>query len=440
MRTIVAGFCVCWLFAAADAAAQTRPASLATLFEDVYGPNGLVVSSDDVQLDGTTHGAHFNSAFQSDFRILNIALASQLTSLPVPSPASGFIYQFDPGTGTFIRSTRSFGPILADRGETIGKGRISFAVNYQYFSFDHLDGVSLTDVPAVFRHDAYQSTPGRSDVIATANTINATFGQLTPALTYGLTERLDVSLAVPVLRTQLSLLSNATIERVGTGTNLAVHYFRDPAALGGFGSTNQFFASGSASGIGDVLLRAKGTVMKEGPRALAVGVDFRLPTGDEENLLGAGAVGVRPFVAISGQLKALAPHLNASYQWNGESLLAGDVRARRKADLPDSFGYAAGTDLSVNPRLSLVLDVLGQRIINAPRLAVFDFVATGPFGSANLQDIQFNNDSFWTTAGAIGVKANLAPRLLINFNLRFSIGNNGLTDRLTPLVGAEWAF
>ena len=139
----------------------------------------------------------------------------------MPSPASGFIYKFDSATGTFVRSTRSFGPILADRGETIGRGQISFGINYQYFSFDHLDGVPLTAVPAVFRHDDYKSTPGRSDVISTMNTINATVGQTTAALTYGLTDRLDLSIAVPVISTTLSLLSNATIERVGTGTNTA---------------------------------------------------------------------------------------------------------------------------------------------------------------------------------------------------------------------------
>ena len=440
MRTIAVGICACWLIAAGEAAAQTRPSSLATLFEDVFGPNGLVVSSDDVQLDGTNHAAHFNSAFQSDFRLVNIALASQLTSVPVPSPASGFFYQFDSTTGTFVRSTRSFGPILADRGETIGRGRIAFAVNYQYFSFDHLDGISLTSVPAVFRHDAYRSTPGRSDVIATTNTIDATVGQVTSALTYGLTDRIDVSAAVPFVSTRLSLLSNATIQRVGTGSNLAVHYFRDDTATGGFGTSHQFFATGSASGIGDVLLRVKGTLMREGPRALAGGLDVRIPTGDEENLLGSGTVGLRPFIALSTSLRGLAPHVNAAYQWNGRSLLAGDVRARRKADLPDQFNYAVGSDLSVNARLSLVFDVLGQRIIKSPQLSTFNFVAVGPVGSVNLQDLQFTTASYWTTAGAIGLKANLAPRLLVNFNLRFALGTNGLTDRLTPLVGAEWAF
>lgn len=442
MRKTVAVLCTLWALIPGLAAAQTqtRPATLATLFEEVFGPNGLVVSSDEVLLDGSTHAAHFNSSFQSDFRLVNIALTSQLTSLPVPSPASGFIYQFDPGTGTFIRSTRSFGPILADRGETIGRGRIAFGMNYQYFSFDDLDGVSLSAVPAVFRHDAYQTTGGRSDVISTMNTITSSVGQLTGALTYGITDRLDMSIALPIVRTQLSLLSNATIQRVGTGSNVNVHYFHDENALNGHGSTRQFFASGTATGVGDILLRAKGTMMREGPRSLAIGVDARLPTGDEENLLGSGAAGVRPFVAFSTSFKSVAPHLNVSYQWNGKSLLAGDVRARVKGELPDQIGLAGGTDVSLNPRLSLVFDVLALRILNSPRLSTYDFLATGPAGSVVLPDLRFDSSSYWTTHGAVGVKANLAPRLLINFNLAFAMTDHGLTDRLSPLIGAEWAF
>jgi hypothetical protein len=431
--------CACVLWAGA-AAAQTRPVSLATLFEDVFGPNGLVVSSDDVQLDGSNHAAHFNSSFQSDFRLVNIALTSQLTAVPVPSPASGFTYKFDPATGTFVRSTRSFGPILADRAETIGRGRIAVGFNSQFFSFDRLDGVSLRAIPAVFRHDAYQTTGGRSDVIATVNTIGASVTQFTGALTYGVTDRFDLSLAVPIVRTRLSLLSNATIQRVGTGANLGVHYFHDVTAPDGHGTTHQFFTEATAGGIGDLLLRAKSTLMREGGRAMAAGLDVRLPAGDEENLLGAGAAGVRPFAAFSASYRALAPHANLAYQWNGRSLLAGDVRTGRKADLPDQFVYALGTDVSVNARLSLVMDVIGQRTINSSRLSTFDFLATGPAGRVTLRDLSFGSASYWATNGAIGLKANVAPRLLINFNMRFAIGSSGLTDRLAPLVGAEWAF
>jgi len=424
----------------ASASAQTHTQSLATLFEDVYGPNGLVLNSDDVQLDGSTHAAHFNSAFQSDFRLVNIALTSQLAGIPLPSPASGFTYKFDSGTGTFTRSTSSFGPILSDRAETIGRGRIAFGFTSQFFSFDHLDGVPLTDIPAVFRHDNFEAGGGRADVVSTANTIQASVNQFAGALTYGITDRVDVSLAVPLVSTHLSLLSNAQIYRLGTGTNLAVHYFRDDLAIGGYGSTHQYFIEGSESGIGDLFVRGKATLMREGTRALATGVDVRLPTGDEQNLLGAGAAGVRPFAAFSASYRAFSPHVNVAYQWNGKSVLAGDVHENIKAQLPDLFTYAVGGDLSLNNRFSIIFDVLGQRVLNSPRLSTYTLNATGVAGSASLPDIRFSTDSYWAADGAVGFKANVAAKVLVEFNLRFNLVDNGLTDRIAPLLGVEWAF
>jgi hypothetical protein len=440
MRRVAVIVAVAWCVAVVQASAQTKPSSLATLFEDIYGPNGLVLSSDDVSLDGTTHAAHFNSAFQSDFRLVNIALTGQLTSIPLPSPASGFTYQFDAATGTFVRSTRSFGPILSDRAETIGQGRLAFGFSNQFFSFDHLDGVSLAAIPAVFRHDSFELGGGRADVVSTTNTVDADVSQFAGALTYGLTSRIDLSLAVPLIRTHLALLSNARILRLGTGSNLGVHYFLDPAALGSFGSTHQYFSEGSASGIGDLVVRVKTTLIREGSRALAAGLDARLPTGDEQNLLGAGAMGLRPFAAVSGAFGVFAPHANIAYQWNGESVLAGDVRAGIKAGLPDQFQYAAGTDLAVNPRFSLVFDLLGQRVLNSPRLSVYTLNATGAAGSASLPDIRFSTDSYWVTDAALGFKTNVASRLLVNFNMRFNVGDNGLADRVAPLIGIEWSF
>ena len=425
---------------AAPAAAQDRPATLATLFEDIYGPRGLVVASQEVTIDGSSHAAHFNSAFQSEFRLVNIALTSQLAAIPLPSPASGFTYRFDPSTGTFQRSTRSFGPILADRGETIGKGQIAFGFTHQYFSFDHLDGVPLVSIPAVFTHDNFEAGGGRTDVVSTMNSIVANVTQFSGALTYGVTDRFDVSLAVPVVRTELTLLSNATIHRVGTGTNVEVHYFPDENAIGGFGDTHQFFAEGTSSGLGDLVVRGKATVLREGARALAAGVDVRLPTGDERNLLGSGALGIKPFAAFSTSFGAFAPHANIGYQWNGESVVAGDVRAGTKADLPDRFLYALGSDLSLNDRFSIVVDLTGQRVLDSPRLLTRTTTITGPAGTVTLPDIRFESASYWVNSGALGFKANLASKLLINFNLRFGIGENGLADRIAPLLGFEWAF
>ena len=252
------------VLAALPAAAQEQEPTptLSVVFQDLYGPNGLVVNSNQVLPDGSTHSAHFNSAFQSNFTQFNVALASQLTSLPLPSPASGFTYRFDAATGTFVRSTQSFGPILTDRAETIGRGRFAFNYNYQFFSFDRLEGLDLSRVPSIFTHDNFELGGGRADIVATRNAIEASVGQWTGALTYGLTDRIDLSLAVPVVQTRLNVISAATIERVGTGEAHEIHFFRDPDAPGGIGDERTFQAGGSASGLGDIIVRVKGSVLR----------------------------------------------------------------------------------------------------------------------------------------------------------------------------------
>ena len=259
---------------------QTIP-KLSLLIRNIYGPNGLFVDSEALLPDGSTHSGHFNSAFQAQFTPFNIAIASQLTELPIPSPASGFTYTFDSATGTFKRSTQSFGPILAERAETIGKGKFSFGFGYQQFRFTSIDGVDLTRVPAVFQHDDAQLGGGRTDIITTTNTIDTSVAQFTPSLTYGITDRIDLSMAVPLVRTHLSLLSDAVIQRIGT-TDPAVHFFLNPADPTKYGTEKLFFAAGTAVGLGDIIVRVKGTVLRSKKIALALGTDVRAPSGDEK--------------------------------------------------------------------------------------------------------------------------------------------------------------
>jgi hypothetical protein len=429
------------LLSARPASAQTSTtAALATLIQDIFGPNGLVVNSEARLPDGSTHSAHFNSAFQSNFRQFNIALASQLTSVPLPSPASGFTYRFDPATGTFVRSTQSYGPIFADRAETIGRGKVSFGYNYQYLSFDTIEGVDLRRIPALFTHDDFQLGGGRVDVVMTHNAIEASVGQFTGLLTYGLTDRIDIAVAVPVIRTHLMILSQAEIHRIGTTGSPTVHFFRDDVSPGGVGSEKQFLAEGAATGLGDLVVRVKGTAMREGHRGLAFGLDLRLPSGDEEDLLGSGAPGVRPFAVVSFTTGIVSPHVNLAYQWNGRSVLAGDISAQQKGDLPDRFLYSIGGDVGVSERLSLALDLLGERVIDSPRLVRRVFTARGEAGSFTFDDIGFEQASFSVATGSAGAKLKVAANLLVNFNLRFRIGRAGLSDRVTPLVGVEYVF
>ena len=146
MRRIAVASWLCWLLSVVPAAAQTHPASLATLFEDVYGPNGLVLNSDDVQLDGTNHAAHFNSAFQSDFRLVNIALTSQLDRRPAAVARLRVHLQvrFRHWHVRAVDEQLRADPLGSRRDHRPRAGSRS-ASRHQFFSFDHLDGVPLTD-------------------------------------------------------------------------------------------------------------------------------------------------------------------------------------------------------------------------------------------------------------------------------------------------------
>jgi hypothetical protein len=409
--------------------------NLATMFTDLFGPNGLIVDSLATLPGEQPHTAHFASDFQFNFSQFSTALVSQLVSVPLPSPAGGFTYQFDSSLGVFQRTTQSFGPILADRSETIGARRVSFGFAFQRFTFDTVEGIDLRRVPAVFSHDNAALRGGREDVVTTNNAIEANISQATTFVTVGVTDRFDVSLAVPVVANYLKIVSDARIHRLGT-TNELTHFFRQ--ANGDVGDQRTFTAIGSANGLGDLMLRLKHSVRRTERSGVAVGLDFRLPTGNEMNLLGSGAAGVQPFAAWSATYQAVAPHANASYKWNGSSVLAGNPARGESDHVPDQVTYALGADVSVNPRLTMAFDVIGRWVIDAERMRREEFQALD--GRSVFSNIVFARDSFNALSGSIGLKANIFGRLLLDVNLLFKLDENGLRDKVTPLLGVEYSF
>jgi hypothetical protein len=409
--------------------------SLSTMFTDLFGPNGLIVDSLATLPGEQPHTAHFSSAFQFNFSQFSTALVGELVTVPLPSPASGFTFQFDPSLGVFQRSTQSFGPILAERADTIGAGRVAFGSAYQRFSFDTIEGLDLRKVPAVFTHDNAHLLGGREDVVTTVNSIEATVTQFTTFLTLGVTDRFDVSIAVPFVTNDLKVVSDATIRRLGT-TDPLTHFYR--LADGGVGNRRMFTAIGRSTGLGDVTVRLKSTVARRSAGNMAVGLDVRIPTGDEIELLGSGAAGIQPFAVWSATVQKVSPHLNVGYKWNGSSVLAGNPSTGESADFPDEIAYAAGADVSVNSRLTVAFDLLGRFTIDAHRLVTQDFQALD--GVSTFPNIAFATDSFGSTRGSVGVKAGLLDRLLLDVNLLFALDAHGLRDKFTPLVGIEYAF
>ncbi len=400
---------------------------LAFIIPNLYGPGGLTLPNQE-------HVAHFDSAFQTSFAPFNSAIASQLSSLPIPSPASGFTYTFDKSLGVTTRSAQSFGPILGERAETIGKDKFYFGFAYQLFRFDSIDGIPLHRVPAVFQHGEAPNPEFAKDLITTNNFLDLNVGQFTTFVTYGLLDRMDISVAAPLITSSLTVTSDAKIQRIGTRTDTSIHFF--PTQTGDR-SQQQFHGAGAATGLGDVVVRVKGTVLRGRSAGLAIGLDLRAPTGDEYNFLGSGAVGAKPFLALSFRAGRVSPHLNGAFQWNGKSVLGGNVVTGRKEKLPNEFSYVAGADIGVTRKFTLAMDVLGQLVPDAPLVRLASITASD---GARFPNIRFSRGRRQPVNLATGFKINGVGNLLVAFNVLFKLNDDGLRGRVAPMIGVSYTF
>jgi hypothetical protein len=101
------------------ASACTGKTSIGCAIPNLYGPHRLALPTPAIQ---TT----FVNSVISNFSALNTEVATQLTLLPLASPASAFTYSVDMNTGVIVRSAQSFGPVITERGETIGGDKTNF--------------------------------------------------------------------------------------------------------------------------------------------------------------------------------------------------------------------------------------------------------------------------------------------------------------------------
>lgn len=357
----------------------------------------------------------FDNPQPDPFSPISSALGSQLGLIPLASPASGIVYAIDPALGIPKKTTETFGPVLADRGETIGRHKLFVAFTYQRFTFNSIDGVDLKQLPIVFN---VCDTNGQCGQLATTDRVDLKVNQFAAFATFGLTSRIDVSVAIPLLNVTLG----------GAGISCA----NCPVILPD-GHEIDFVPRNvgrDATGIGDIVLRGKAQVYKGEHLRLSAGVDVRVPTGDELNFLGTGAAGVKPFVAASWRGR-VSPHVNLGYQWNGSSAIGGPVPGT-KGDLPDDFSYNGGLDIRAIKRLTVAADFLGERVFDAER--VLRVTAAGHPSIAVVQG------SFNTAKGALGIKFNPVGNLLISANVLVRFDHNGLHNRPVPLLGISYTF
>src|SRR5215472_1339678 len=147
------------LFSSATLCAQSL--NLRDLLTDFF-KNGITLAEPPAGSPFPSHAHHFiGDASLIPLTELNNELAAQLSTFPLASSAGGFTYRYDPALGTFTRATDSFGPIYAERADTIGKGKFNFGLNFSHFTFDRIDDLNLPNggVQIVLKHQALPPGP-----------------------------------------------------------------------------------------------------------------------------------------------------------------------------------------------------------------------------------------------------------------------------------------
>jgi hypothetical protein len=261
------------------------------------------------------HGNHFIPALSEGndavIAFLTAAIGNATLSVPLSATSSGATFSFVGGLP--VRTSTSAGPIFGERTQTLGRGRFFFGASVTGVEFTALNGTPLEGISLNFKHEdgdppVLGDPSFENDVMALELQMNVNVVVGTFALTAGLTDFIDVGVAIPIVRTQVSGRSDAQILPFG---DTPIHRF------GGDASDPVLRASatmeGSAAGIGDVAARAKINLGQNATMGAALLTEIRFGTGDEENLLGTGATQVRAMGLYSAQLGTFSPHLNFGY-------------------------------------------------------------------------------------------------------------------------------
>lgn len=392
---------------------------------------------------------------------------SQIANVPLGSSSGGLTYVYDSTSGTHTRRAQSFGPAFTERAITIGRGKSNVGFTYQHSTFDDFAGEDLrggairfylphTDCCSAAAPPPSSLVPGfEGDLVEAKLDLKASNDTFAFFGSYGVTDRLDIGVAIPIVHVSLDARVHATIIRLSSEGSSLVHTF-----VQGQDETESDFAnSGSATGIGDIVLRSKYNFWNKGDIGMAAGLDLRLPTGKEEDLLGLGTTQAKLlFIVSSGGESKFSPHFNFGYTISGKGNT--DVEFLfEPLGASDEVNYAGGVEFIAHPRLTIVWDYLGRTLIDAGKIEEVDQTyqfrspagataatplqtsAVNPLDNQPYRQLELRDGSLNQQLMAIGAKYN--PRnsnVLLTGNLLFQLNKAGLRDQMTFTFGFDWAF
>ena len=371
---------------------------------------------------------------------INSSIGTQLTQLPIPSASVGTVSLQQAGN-PFGVPFDNLGPVLTDRPDTVGKRRIFVGFNYQRFNFNALNGIDLGKFPVGYVITQTNATNTDTQTLYGSESadINFHLDQYVGILTYGLTRTTDVSVVVPFSNVSLAVTTSNFQTYV---YDSSANQYSNESPTGQ--AAKPITTTGSASGVGDVILTVKQLLLgQEGrPPAIAVGADFRIPSGDALNYLGSGAFGFNLHGLFEYRAK-LSPHLKLGYQWNTNSQLV-DIYTAPSTVLPGGLQYDAGADYRVVRQLTVAADVLGSQFVNTNSVSPFTQkltpVPSAQTGAApaSLPSISVAPNTYTTANVSAGLKWHPMKHWIFYGNVLIPINNVGLRSDPVPLGGISF--
>jgi len=388
------------------------------------------------------HGLHFipssNAENASLIAFITDALGASVANIPIGSTSGGETFRFEGGVP--VRTSTSAGPIFAERAQTLGRGRVLAGISRTGFRFATLRGVDMGNIDLTFTHQNVDF-PGcdtqfggdcslygvpvlENDAMDFHLSMDLDVRVTSMYITYGISDRFDLGLVVPIVQAEFRGESDAQIRPFGGTT--AAHYFAGTADNPVLTAHRQ--SLGSAAGLGDVALRAKLNLRETPDASFAFLVDGRFPTGSEKDLLGSGKFAGRALVILNSRIGDFSPHVNAGYLHH-----AGTQQN-------DAVLGTVGFDDRMAENVTLAADLVtelqvGDSKLHLPGLVTYDSPFRRTLTPTNIPEIRDD-----IVNGSFGVKVTPARNTTLVLNTLFPLNRGGLRPNLVYTAGIEYTF
>ena len=392
------------------------------------------------------HGLHFVPAAVAEnaslIGFITAAISTSIGGIPIGATSSGVTFRFEGGVP--VRTSTSAGPIFAERAQTLGRGRAVTGIGRNAFSFSTLRGVPMDNIELIFTHQnvdyegcdadnggqdcSQMGVPSlENEIMPFRLNLDLDVTVTTFYATYGITDRIDLGIVVPVVSTRMYGESFAQIIPFG-GPN-AVHFFEGTPTDPVLSSSRT--VRGSSLGLGDVAVRTKIGVHESQQSSLALLGEARFATGSANDLLGAGGWSARALAILSGRINAFSPHLNAGYVYHSR----GADRLWNDAVLATvGFDHLMTEHVTIAAELVSELQVGDSKLVLPPEV-LFDTPFERSIRPTTIPD---RRDDL--VNGSLGFKFTLPRNFTVVANALVPLNRGGMRPNIIYTTGVELNF